>query len=163
MQLYRTNCTDFATAAVPQPCAQDAPSEVNVYTDGSLVFPGRQAWHLAGFGTWWPARAQGPTVAEEAYMEHWQEGDGLGFFGSMVGQACSSTRAELTAGIAAVLGPGPVHIGSDSAAFVGRAQRILRGEPLTFRRPWSLQRDGDLWQCFEQALLTGHDQATRAQ
>ena len=43
--------------------------------------------------------------------------------GLLVGQLGSSTRAEIAGGIAALLQPFPVHIGTDSEAFYARQPR----------------------------------------
>ena len=41
------------------------------------------------------------------------------------GYTCSSTRTELAAAIIALVANGPVHIGTDSQAFLEKAQWIL--------------------------------------
>ena len=68
--------------------------------------------------------------------------------GLLVGQQGSSTRAEIAGGIAALLQPFPVHIGTDSEAFLYKANQILENPELQPRKPFLMQRDGDLWQIF---------------
>ena len=71
---------------------------------------------------------------------------------SEIGQLGSSTRAEIAGGIAALLQPIPVHIGTDSEAFVSKASQILVDPETQPRKPFALQRDGDLWQIFSQLV-----------
>ena len=59
---------------------------------------------------------------------------------------------ELAAGILALGASRAAHIGTDSAAFMQKAIRVhglIDGDRQP-RRPWSLQRDGDLWQAYWQ-------------
>jgi len=70
----------------------------------------------------------------------------------------SSTRTELAAGIIALCCKGPVHIGSDSRAFVDKAnaliQQISTGIDPQLDRPWNLCHDGDLWDHFCRAVAS---------
>ena len=66
------------------------------------------------------------------------------FAGTLVGQFGSSTRAEIAGGIAALLQPIPVHIGTDSDAFLSRACQVLACPDTCPRKPFALRRDGDL-------------------
>ena len=68
------------------------------------------------------------------------------------GRRCSSTRAELMAGITAALANGPVHQGTDSSAYRSKCQLLLNGVNLTRKRPWALQKDGDLWEYMEHII-----------
>ena len=85
---------------------------------------------------------------------HVQEDDGLALFVNIGGYGGSSTRTELAAGIVAISAHGPVHLGSDSRAFVDKANKIrkdiIKGKRL--KKPWGLQSDGDLWEHFYFAL-----------
>ena len=49
----------------------------------------------------------------------------------------------------AMCGPGPIHQATDSKAFLTKASHILLGRDLTLKKPWSLQKDGDLWVWYE--------------
>ena len=84
--------------------------------------------------------------AEGELAFHQQCGDGLRLYTSIGGYAGSSTRTELAAGIIAICAHGPVHIGSDSKAFVDQAnwhmQNMNKGKKL--KKPWKLISDGDL-------------------
>jgi hypothetical protein len=148
------------TWSMPQPCTDRPPEKVNVYSDGSLKNPHSQMWALGGLGIWWPGRQleEKPLSWAEKEFSHpcvcpaWldrQPQDGTMLVGALTGQRCSSTRTELAAGILAIHAPGAVHQGTDSMAYTVRARRILQGEDLTKRKPWSIQRDGDLWEVFE--------------
>ncbi len=79
---------------------------------------------------------------------------GLAIKTALAGHGGSSTRAEIAAGIIACQCMGAVSVGSDSQAFVSRASAIAKmvkngKEP---RRPWSTQKNGDLWQVFHNTL-----------
>ena len=58
---------------------------------------------------------------------------------------------------------GPLHIGSDSKAFVDKANQILKlckkGKRL--KKPW-LQSDGDLWKRFHESLVAKGPHSFRA-
>jgi len=140
---------------MPDTCAEMAPPEPNVYTDGSLKNPTIQQWSLGGVGIWWPERdlAANPlSEAEAAFTRHRQENGALSLWGSMAANRCSSTRAELAAGCIAATAPGPVHQATDSKAYQSKMRLLLRGKNLTKRRPWALQPDGDLWSAMEQLI-----------
>ncbi len=104
---------------------------------------------MGAAGVWWPGRTVNDGDLEEAetniaFVDEVE--DGLKLYTGLAGYGCSSTRAELAAGILALTAPGPVHIGTDSKAFRDRAlyviDRCKRGKKP--RRAWSTQRDGDL-------------------
>ena len=42
------------TIIPPEPCHQDAPRNINVYTNGSVHNPMCQLYSLSGAGVWWP-------------------------------------------------------------------------------------------------------------
>ena len=71
------------------------------------------------------------------------------------GYAGSSTRTELAAGILALCVHGPVHLGSDSKAFLTKAQDVLDKSLADddVCDSWHTSSDGDLWHHFEQAVL----------
>ena len=73
--------------------------------------------------------------------------------GVLAGRLGSSTRAELAVGLAAMAKPFPVHFASDSRAFCDKANCIISAPDLWPRRPYALQRDGDLWQHFHEGLI----------
>ena len=41
---------------LPERCDEDAPYEINCYTDGSWLFPLKTYMGLGGAGLWWPER-----------------------------------------------------------------------------------------------------------
>ena len=73
--------------------------------------------------------------------------------GVLAGRLGSSTRAELAVGLAAMAKPFRVHFASDSRAFCDKANAIIAAPDLWPRRPYALQRDGDLWQHFHDGLI----------
>ena len=73
--------------------------------------------------------------------------------GVLAGRLGSSTGAELAVGLAALAKPFPVHFASDSRAFCDKANFIIDAPELWPRRPYALQRDGDLWQHFHEGLI----------
>jgi len=143
----------------PYRCYRDAPHDINVFTDGSWLFPLRQYLGLGGAGVWWPKRTIGTpgfdgdlyrvplSIAESEIAHFRQESGGLTLYASIGGFSGSSTRTELAAGIIAACAHGPVHIGSDSEVFVNSANAIIND--VLHRRKckcsWKLVSDGDLW------------------
>ena len=77
------------------------------------------------FGLWTPGAQQGPaeshlsSIALPIDVPAGQVGRMRA--GTVVGQLGSSTRAEIAGGVAALLQPFPVHIGTDSEAFLCKA------------------------------------------
>ena len=69
---------------------------------------------------------------------------------AIVGFGGSSTRAEIAAGIIAMASHDEVHMGTDSQSFLTRARVSLNmiENKQTPKRPWSTQKDGDLWHTF---------------
>ena len=104
------------------------------------------------FGIWSPGSLsvlseQELTIAKQLSLP---DAAGPGYFlaGSVPGQRGSSTRAELAGGIVALLQPRPIHIGTDSEAFLTRALEIIESPLISPRKPFALQKDGDLWHLF---------------
>ncbi len=85
--------------------------------------------------------------ADIAYVDEVK--DGLKIYTGLAGYGCSSTRAELAAGILALVAPKAVHIGTDSEAFLDKALYVLElcRKEANPKRAWT-QRDGDLWMIF---------------
>ena len=101
-----------------------------------------------------PDRVQPLTVAEQEIATAQLEGDGVTLIAQVGGYGGSSTRAELAAGIVALASDRPVHLGSDSQAFLMKAKAVQamvvdKQQP---KRPFAAQRDGDLWSHFYSAL-----------
>jgi ribonuclease HI len=154
---------------LPNVCHAHAPESINVYSDGSWLNPLKQFLGLGGAGVWWPARliAEGTQSSEvphnplseaELQLAHYRQlGSGLQLFTKIGGYAGSSTRTELAAGIIALCADGPVHIGSDSRAFVDKANNLLdtirRGVDPQDLKSWSVVNDGDLWAYFCAAVM----------
>ena len=150
IQQYRATADDLPLP-LPQPCQQPPPQRPNVYTDGALKNPAWQNWSLGGMGVWWPARQLSHQLLnqlESDYMTSRQEDSGVSLWGAVTGYGCSSTRAELAGGCAALASDQSIHQATDSPAYKTKADRILQGHNVTARRPWGLQKDGDLWKLF---------------
>ena len=140
---------------MPGPCDETAPDEPNVFTDGSLKHPACQHWSLGGMGVWWPSRnlQDHPLSDMERNFSVWEVGENcLSLWGAITGARCSSLRTELSAGILAASGPGPAHQATDSKAYQVKVNKMLAGQNLTAKKPWSLQPDGDLWSIMEDAI-----------
>ena len=64
--------------------------------------------------------------------------------GAIRGLFASSTRVELAGAIVSLLRQEPIHLASDNAAVVDKGMKLLNANG-PGRRPWALQKDGDLW------------------
>ena len=145
---------------LPFKCSKHAPSTINVFTDGSWVNPTKYFLGMGGAGIFWPGRTivkddvgQGnlryftPISPSEHEIAHYhQEQDGLSLHTSVGGFNGNSTRAELAAGLVVICADGPIHIGSDSKAFVDKANALINNvsKGKRFKKHWSLMSDGDL-------------------
>ena len=147
----------FTSTPLPAPCCGRAPpSYPNVFSDGGVSEPTRPEWSISSFGVFWPDRYCALfNQIEFAYAHTSSDDSSASLWGPITGQSCSSTRAELVAAIVALCGDGPVHIATDSNAFLMRARyykfRILlhRAYPGSIRVPiWQATADGDLWAIF---------------
>lgn len=151
--------------ALPWRCTVGAPARINVYSDGSWLQPRFKFLGLGGAGVWWPNRqtSVGGVKDSKAYCQkvseaefdlaHFRQRDeGLQLFTKIGGYSGQSTRTEIAAGIIAICANGPIHLGSDSRAFVDKANWIIN-EIANNRDPqgkthWKLTSDGDLWYHF---------------
>ena len=151
-QLLRGQNTT-STLVLPQPCQQAPPSNINIYTDGTLLNPTTQDFCLGGAAVWHPDRTDERVTEAEADAAVIGISDkGISLQTHLAGYGGSSTRMEPAAGIQALGSQHPAHIGTDSAAFMQKAIRVhgLIEAHQPPRRPWLLQRDGDLWQAYWQ-------------
>ena len=140
---------------MPYRCTVDAPEEANVYSDGSWLHPDKPFLSFGGAGVWWPGRTIAThaelkrlplSVAEQTLSYYEQREDGLALYTNIGGLTGSSTRTELAAAIIAMSGHGPIHLASDSQAFVKRALGIVKQLRNGVDKPkrWKLISDGDL-------------------
>ncbi len=144
---------------MPYRCHRAPPADINVYTDGSWVYPLKQFLGVGGAGIWWPnrdpAKEHRLSNAEKELAYHKQYQDGAMLYTPIGGFGGSSTRTELAAAIVAILANGPVHIGSDSQAFIDKGSDILHklriGKPINYN--WKTTSDGDLWEHFTKAAI----------
>ena len=157
---------NFPEAVVGRPALKP-----EVFTDGGVKNPTNQMWALGGFGMWTKTvreQLEKEEIAEEKLFYHQREADqDFARWGPLAGFGTSSTRNELAAGILGLMLPRAVHIGSDSKAFVDKAnslKRAARHWNVTFGtqyhstrnpcgKPWGMQVDGDLWLILWEALL----------
>ncbi len=146
----------------PEPCHEVAPDKIGVYTDGSMKNTRCSSFSLSGAGVFWPGRditKDHLTALEYELGYQRQCKDGVSIRTNLAGHGASSTRAELAAAIIALAHRGAVHLGSDSQAVVDKAiylkKLISQGKEVS--RPWTTQKDGDLWSIFFQVVATkGH-------
>ena len=160
-----------AIQALPigSPCQASAPVLPNVWTDGAKTVPARPQWSLAAFGIWHPDREAGDAQILEtsigSIVSNEFTSSKLAIAGVLSGTRSSSTRAEIAAGLAAMIAPGPVHIGTDSQAFASKLQTLLQCHAIGAhgqqgkqpQKPFSLHKDGDLWQAIDRTIaIKGH-------
>ena len=143
---------------MPKPCGGVPPEDINVYTDGSLAYGRHPHMTLASAGIWWPGRLTAPPDIEacEAHFGQVQcYPTGVRLKAAVPGVGGSSTRAEIAAGLGAVANNIPFKTGTDSKAFLDKACKIhymliIRESP---QIPWSIQKDGYLWQQFHNTMM----------
>ncbi len=144
--------------ALPNKCSVAAPHDINVYSDGSWLYPMNQFLGLGGAGVWWPGRdinvSHRLSPAERELGHHQQHTDGLSLHTPIGGLSGSSTRTELAAAILALAANGPIHLGTDSQAFMDRANKVINNirKGCKRKRHWQMTSDGDLWYHFEHAV-----------
>ena len=110
-------------------CNDTAPETPNCYSDGGASNPQSPTWSLGSFGVHWPGRlpADHPfNEVERSFATCSFSSQGANLQGCMDTPACSSTRAELVAGILSLCADGPVHFASDSGAFLSRARFYIQ-------------------------------------
>ena len=154
-QHLRGQHSPAATIALPATCNDLPPEQPNVYTDGSLINPTDPYFCLGGAGAWHPQRQlddTGTTEAEANLAVLEQEASGLKLFTQIGGYGGSSTRMEIAGAIIGIAAKGAVHIGTDSSSFMRKAITLHHhiNNHTTPKRPWPLQRDGDLWHLYFQ-------------
>ena len=159
------------TPQFPEAVHGKAKDKPDTFSDGGVKNPSNQAWSLGGYGVWTKeAKESTAEHHEDSLVKYYHEREadqGIARWGPLAGFATSSTRNELAAAILALMFPRPVHIGSDSKAFVDKANYLLRAAKkwlITFGtashnvrnpmgKPWAMQTDGDLWIIFWEAIL----------
>ena len=148
-----------------------APEAINVFTDGSWLHSAQHFIGIGGAGVWWPGRSiershtlkyKAPSDAESEIAVFKQQQHGVAAYANIGGFDGSSTRAEVAAGIIAIYAEGPIHIGTDSQAFVKKANKLIddinrNNDEIN----WSLHSDGDLWELFHNALRAKTTQAVK--
>ena len=146
------------------PIPDKPPAQPNAFSDGSVINPGTPFAH-ASHGTIFLGRTLPRTEQEEAIADAVDVGNASYNDGFMAvaaecaGLQFSSARPELAGLITAALAPMPIHVAADNQAVVTRAQSIIddairdgSAEAARPRRPWGLQRDGDLWAIFDRII-----------
>jgi len=134
---------------LPPTTTHSAPQTPNVYNDGSLKNSLCQWWSMGGIGVFWPQRnlESCPLNENEKQYVVAKDAKGVMLSAALLGHRSSSTRAELGAGIAAMLADSPTHQGTDSMAYLLKATQILKG--VLPKNPWAMLTDGDLWEYSE--------------
>ena len=125
---------------MPARCTEDAPHDINVYSDGSLKYPACHWWQLGGMGVYWPGRSAltDPLNQMESECAATEvSNDGVKLWGAVCVHKCSSTRTEVAAGIIAAMADRAIHLGTDSRSFQLKLQGILDGRPRPRKRPWT--------------------------
>jgi len=153
-------CQDVAPQTPKVDCAAGSspPPFPNAWSDGSWLHGATGHFSIGSFGCWHPDRRTDEVDSEEAdfarevELPSWMA-RGLPLAGPLLGRFGSSTRAEIAGGIAVLTRPGPVHVGTDSTAFLTKAEAILRSPDIQPRRPFALQADGDLWETFTRVVM----------
>ena len=152
----------------PEDVQGSIPEKPNGYTDGSVKNPASCLWQMAGYGMYWPeppAEHENHELTKYTYSQAAEEG--VIMWGHMAGQQCHSTRTELAARLIAMLRPIPLHIATDSAALIHKAEYLMDAAAIwqlttmtqnrttknPCGKPWGLQKDGDLWERFWAASL----------
>ena len=105
-------------------------------------------FRLGAAASWWSARIDHTISDAEADVAVVDFTDkGISLQTNLVGFGGSSTRTDIAGGTMATASPHPTHIGTDSAAFLQKANQMhhLIEQNKTPKRPWALQVDGDLW------------------
>ena len=122
------------------------PEQVNVYTDGALMYQATLGGGIGGYG----AMAVGPLGAplipapHDVWVHQGEVGGRRALWGTVEGRHLSSTRCESAGIIGALLHPQPVHIGCDSLNAVKRLQLLVAFQGKT-KTPEAFAPDGDLW------------------
>ena len=129
-KLLQLPSLDFCPRMAPvRGCPPPTP---NTWSDGSRARPSSGHFSTMSFGLWTPGAQHVPTepqLASIAMPIECPDGQvGNMFAGILVGQMASSTRAEIAGGIAALLQPFPVHLGTDSEAFLCKLPKFWRSQ-----------------------------------
>ena len=144
----------------------ELPSEVNVYTDGSVMASAGGLIQLAGAGVWIR-----PSVRQSCQVQHselvkfaYGNPSGQTFYAPMGGSGATSTRAETLALAMALTIPAPIRVATDSKALMYAFSRLLSLRACAnclnpdvehLRRAFFCDRpDGDLWLIIAQLIHT---------
>ena len=114
----------------PNTVQQEAPVEINVYTDGAVRFPAVRHFAPGGFGLWWPGWTLQQLTSSGAIndvrnclkIQQWERG--VAMWGPLNGNWHSSGRAELAALVPITHFGYPIHIGIDNKAVVDMGAAI---------------------------------------
>ena len=165
-----------------------APPTPNSWTDGSLTSPS-SGFAITTFGVWHPERNQNEPCTDELtrfldsparrdrpnaddpnplpqfYRKQVDLGAatlGVAIAGMSLGTLTSSLRAELIGLLVGMTCPRPLHVGTDSLSMVKKLETLT--DPQRHwrqRRPWSLIKDGDLWEQAVEGWRTRGQDTTR--
>ena len=91
------------------------------------MYPTNKWISIGGFGIYWPGRVASEEQQDgsEKLMYQSENHDGTTQWNSLPGQRCDSTRVELAAAIIAMMRFNTIHIGTDSAAMMTKALKLI--------------------------------------
>ena len=166
--------TALGQVGLPEWCEENAPQDINCYSDGSWRHSMFQWTGIGAGGVFWPKRklaggmgqvdevgvpveaGEGgrTSVAEQELAHITQDRHGVYVTARVGGLGGSSTRTEIAGAILALAAPGAVHIGTDSAAFRNKALRLLRNVRREGGKKWNwaMHKNGDLWAHFDRSV-----------
>ena len=142
------------------PADTSVPEAPNVYTDGSVLNPLVSYCSIGTAGVVHvdrdlqklPLNKIEESYGQASVEEHAEYGTLVKVGICLKGHSLSSTRAELAAVIIGLTVPWGVHYASDSQAMLRKSDRLLTPASKWRARPWSIVRDGDLWELKDKVL-----------
>lgn len=144
------------------PINDDAPRQENCFLDGSARYTRSDTFSYSSAGVFHVSRRRHDdplTDAERLCLaEADQLADGLAQYISLEGLVASSNRSEAAGLLAALQAPRALRIWVDNLNAVRNAHLTQSGLAGTYRKPWGLPPNGDIWQCIEATL---HDHGRR--
>ena len=186
---------DYDAMIMPRREHGRPPKDINVYADGGLTAPTNQHFSIPAAGVFIKNRFHlddGDDAqlepAEAQFENSYKQQRGRCTRLAIPGLINSSTRSEGHGLLVALCTKGPLHIGIDNKAVVGRACRLidlatnicrLRDDDVAMqtkegygceivgrmRKPeakhWKLQKDGDVWQAIWRLILAKGPEAIK--
>ena len=163
---------ETAHVTLPNHEPEQAPDEINTYTDGGQLNPNNQRWSIASAGCWTETDSTDLNACINSTLVQFgritqQPHNSISIDAALGGQQANSTRSEGYATIIGLSVPGPRHIGIDNSACLQSATQLLNLAKHTLTHahendaqvsklqkahctgklqlPWGLQPSGDIW------------------